>query len=69
VIAFSAYIWLLGHTSATRISTHTFVNPIIAVLLGWLLANERITPALIIASAVIIISVYLVLYQQKPERK
>lgn len=69
VIAFSAYIWLLGHTSATRISTHTYVNPIIAVFLGWLLANEQITLALLIASTIIIISVYLVLYDQHLERK
>jgi drug/metabolite transporter (DMT)-like permease len=64
VIAFGAYIWLLGNTSATRISTHTYVNPIIAVFLGWLIANEQITTALLAATAVIIVSVYLVLYDQ-----
>ena len=69
VIAFSAYIWLLGHTSATRISTHTYVNPVIAVFLGWLLANEQITSAVLIATAIIIISVYLVLYDQYLNRK
>lgn len=62
VIAFSAYVWLLGQTSATRISTHTFVNPVIAVFLGWLLADENITRALLIATGLIIISVYLVLH-------
>lgn len=69
VIAFSAYIWLLGHTSATRISTHTYVNPIIAVFLGWLIANEQITTALLIATVIIIISVYLVLYDHYREGK
>ena len=69
VIAFGAYVWLLGHTSVTRISTHTYVNPIIAVFLGWLLANEQITAALLIATIIIIISVYLVLYDQYRERK
>lgn len=64
VIAFSAYVWLLGNTSATRISTHTYVNPVIAVFLGWLIAGEQITSALLIATAIIIISVYLVLYDQ-----
>jgi drug/metabolite transporter (DMT)-like permease len=64
VIAFSAYIWLLGNTSATRISTHTYVNPVIAVFLGWLIADEQITAALLLASAIIFISVYLVLYDQ-----
>lgn len=62
VIAFSAYIWLLGNTSATRISTHTYINPVIAVFLGWLIANEQITIALLIVTTIIIISVYLVLY-------
>ena len=69
VIAFSAYIWLLGHTSVTRISTHTYVNPVIAVFLGWLFANEQITAALLVATTIIIISVYLVLYDQYRDRK
>jgi drug/metabolite transporter (DMT)-like permease len=68
VIAFSAYIWLLGHTSVTRISTHTYVNPVIAVFLGWLFANEQITAALLIATIFIIISVYLVLSDQHREK-
>lgn len=68
VIAFSAYIWLLGHTSATRVSTHTYVNPIIAVFLGWLIADEQITTALLIATVLIITSVFLVLYDQYKKR-
>lgn len=69
VIAFSAYTWLLSNTSATRISTHTYVNPVIAVFLGWLIADEQITAALLVATAIIIISVYLVLYDQYVDRK
>ena len=69
VITFSAYIWLLGHTSVTRISTHTYVNPIIAVFLGWLIADEQITAALIISAFIIIISVYLVLHDQYRMKK
>lgn len=67
VIAFSAYIWLLGHTSATRVSTHTYVNPIIAVFLGWLFVNEEITINLIIATVIIIVSVYLVLFRESKQ--
>jgi len=69
VIAFSAYIWLLGNTSATRISTHTYVNPVIAIFLGWLIANEQITTALLVATAIIILAVYLILYDQHLEKK
>jgi drug/metabolite transporter (DMT)-like permease len=61
IVAFSAYVWLLSHTSATRISTHTYVNPVIAVILGWALAGESLTLATILATAVIIVSIYLVL--------
>jgi len=68
VIAFSAYVWLLGRTSVTRISTHTYVNPVIAVFLGWLFANEQITTPLFLATVIIIISVYLVLNDQHRDR-
>jgi drug/metabolite transporter (DMT)-like permease len=67
VIAFSSYIWLLGHTSATRISTHTYVNPVIAIFLGWLIANEQITTALLAATVIIVVSVYMVLYVGKKQ--
>jgi drug/metabolite transporter (DMT)-like permease len=69
VIAFTAYVWLLGHTSVTRISTHTYVNPVIAVFLGWLFADEQITTALLVATTIIIVSVYLVLYDQYRNKK
>lgn len=69
VIAFGAYVWLLGHTSVTRISTHTYVNPIIAVFLGWLFANEQISFELLVTTVIIIISVYLVLSDQYRDRK
>ena len=61
IIAFTAYMWLLTVTSATRISTHTYVNPIIAVFLGWLIGGEQITGRMVVAAAVIVVSVYLVL--------
>jgi len=67
VTAFSSYVWLLGNTSATRVSTHTYVNPLIAVLLGWLIADEHLTVELLIATVFIIISVFLVLYDQTEE--
>ena len=43
VVAFSAYTWLLERCSATLVATHTYVNPVIAVLLGWLFAGEPLT--------------------------
>lgn len=64
IVAFSAYTWLLSVTSATRISTHTFVNPVVAVLVGWAFAGEAMTWEMLIAMALIIISVYLILFRK-----
>lgn len=60
VITFSAYNWLLEHYSPTLVATHTYVNPIIAVLLGWLLAREPLTLNLGIAAAMVVGAVMLV---------
>jgi drug/metabolite transporter (DMT)-like permease len=64
IITFSAYTWLLTVTSATRISTHTFINPIVAVLVGWAFGGEALTKGMLIAAVLIIISVYLVLFRK-----
>jgi drug/metabolite transporter (DMT)-like permease len=60
VIAFTAYNWLLEHYSPTLVATHTYVNPIVAVLLGWMLAGERITLGFGVAAAMIVGAVVLV---------
>jgi drug/metabolite transporter (DMT)-like permease len=64
IITFSAYTWLLTVTSATRISTHTFINPVVAVLAGWAFGGEALTKGMLIAAVLIIISVYLVLFRK-----
>jgi drug/metabolite transporter (DMT)-like permease len=68
VVAFTAYVWLLGQTSATRVSTHTYVNPIIAVILGWAIAQESFTASTLMATAIIPVSVYLVLKDRSMKR-
>ena len=60
LIGFTAYIWLLGHASAARVSTYAFVNPVVAVLLGWAFANEELTPRMMAAAAVIVAAVALI---------
>src|SRR4051812_9252788 len=60
IIAFTAYTWLLSHISATVVSTHTYVNPIIAVLLGWALAGEPLTLRVVVAAVVILGSIVLI---------
>jgi drug/metabolite transporter (DMT)-like permease len=59
VVAFSAYVWLLERRSATLVATHTFVNPVVAVVLGWLAAGEPLTPRIVGATALILAAVFL----------
>ena len=60
VIAFTAYNWLLERYSPTLVATHTYVNPIVAVLLGWIMAGERITLSFGIAASMVVGAVVLV---------
>jgi len=68
LIGFTAYIWLLGVVSPAKASTYAYVNPVVAVLLGWALANEPLTPRMFVAAAVIIAAVALITVAQGAER-
>lgn len=57
VFAFSAYTWLLARCSATLVATHTYVNPLVAVLLGWAFAGEPLTPRVLGATGLILAAV------------
>jgi drug/metabolite transporter (DMT)-like permease len=60
LVAFTAFLWLMKVEKASRVATHTFVNPLVALFLGWLLAEESITGTMLIAAGVIILSVVLI---------
>jgi drug/metabolite transporter (DMT)-like permease len=61
LIAYTAYVWLLGRTSATRVASHAYVNPVVAVALGYFVAGEIITMRTVVASGLVIVSVFLIL--------
>lgn len=60
IVAFTAYTWLLDHASPTLVSTHTYANPIIAVLLGWLWAGEVISVRVLEAGLLTLFAVFLI---------
>ena len=64
LLGFSAYIWLLRVSTPARVSTYAFVNPVVAVFLGWTLAGESLTPRTLIAAAVIVTAVVLIVANQ-----
>lgn len=60
VVAFTAYNWLMEHYPPTFVATHTYVNPIVAVFLGWWLAGEKVTINVAMAAALVIVAVFFV---------
>jgi drug/metabolite transporter (DMT)-like permease len=60
VVAFTAYTWLLQRCPPALVATHTYANPVVAVLLGWLLASEPLTMRVVVASAAILGAVVLI---------
>jgi drug/metabolite transporter (DMT)-like permease len=59
-IGYTAYIWLLQHVPTSKVSTYAYVNPVVAVFLGWLVLHERIDRYILGGSAIIVASVVLV---------
>jgi drug/metabolite transporter (DMT)-like permease len=60
-LGFTAYVWLLARMPATRVASHAYVNPLVAVVLGYLVAGEELTPRMLLASLVVLASVFLLL--------
>ena len=64
IIGYTAYVYLLGHVSAAKASTYAYVNPVIAVLLGWAFANEPLGWRTMVAAAVILAGVAIITASQ-----
>jgi drug/metabolite transporter (DMT)-like permease len=60
IIGFTAYTWLLRNTSAASATTYAYVNPVVAIILGWALGGERLTARMLTSAAVIICSVIMI---------
>lgn len=59
-VGFSTFVWLMKHSTPARVATYAYVNPVVAVALGWLLLNEPIGPRTLVASAVIVAAVVII---------
>jgi drug/metabolite transporter (DMT)-like permease len=69
-LGFSAYIYILKHSTASRVATYAFVNPVVALFLGWSLGGEAITLRTLIASGTILAAVLLVIFSpHKPAER
>jgi len=60
LIGYTAYIYILGHAPTAKVSTYAYVNPVVAVFLGWLVLGERVDAYILAGSAIVVASVILV---------
>lgn len=60
IIAFTAYIWLIHHESPTKVGTYAYVNPVVAVLVGYFLGGESIGPRTIAGTLLVLVSVVVI---------
>jgi drug/metabolite transporter (DMT)-like permease len=60
LLAFTAYAWVLRHAPLPLIATYAFVNPVVAVFLGWLILHEEVSPRQVLAGSVIVVGVGLI---------
>jgi drug/metabolite transporter (DMT)-like permease len=66
LVGFTAYVYLLRNTTPARASTYAFVNPVIAVLLGWFFAGEPVTPRVLVGALAIVSAVALITQRAAP---
>jgi len=59
-IGYTAYIWLLEHVPTSKVSTYAYVNPVVAVFLGWLILHERVDRFIVMGSVIVVMAVILV---------
>jgi drug/metabolite transporter (DMT)-like permease len=67
-IGYTAYIWLLEHVPTSKVSTYAYVNPVVAVFLGWLILHEKVDRYILAGSAIVVLSVILVTSAKIKER-
>jgi drug/metabolite transporter (DMT)-like permease len=60
IVAFTAYLWLIDHESPTRVGTYAYVNPVVAVLVGYFLGGERLGERTILGTLLILVSVVVI---------
>lgn len=69
LFAFTCYVWLLQNAPISKVATYAYVNPVIAIFLGWLILSESITTSILIGAAVIVSSVAFIVSKESASRK
>jgi drug/metabolite transporter (DMT)-like permease len=67
-VGYTSYVWLLRNARTSLVSTYAYVNPVVAVFLGWLILDETITLRTFIAGAIVVVGVAIIISTGRPER-
>jgi drug/metabolite transporter (DMT)-like permease len=68
VLAFTAYVWLLANAPISLVATYAYVNPVVAVFLGWLVLDEKVTAAVVVGGGIVVAAVAVVIRAERPRR-
>jgi drug/metabolite transporter (DMT)-like permease len=60
IVGFTAYVWLIHHESPTKVGTYAYVNPVVAVLIGYFFGGETIGPRTIVGTVLVLVSVVVI---------
>ncbi|WP_088288434.1 EamA family transporter [Kineosporia sp. A_224] len=69
LVAYTAFFWLLDHAPLQLVSTYAYVNPVVAVLLGWVVIDEQPTPSVLVGGAVAVLGVAVVITSERAGRR
>lgn len=69
MLAFTAYVWLLSHAPISLVATYAYVNPVVAVLLGWLVLGEPVTVPVLVGGGIVVLAVATVITAERPRRR
>jgi drug/metabolite transporter (DMT)-like permease len=64
LLAFTAYVWLLANAPISKVATYAYVNPVVAIFLGWLILSEQITATTLAGAGVIVASVAFIVRKE-----
>ncbi|HSE56066.1 MAG TPA: EamA family transporter [Nocardioidaceae bacterium] len=69
MLAFTAYVWLLNNAPISLVATYAYVNPVVAVFLGWLILGEAVTVPIVVGGGIVVLAVAIVITAERPRRK
>ena len=69
LVAYTAYVWVVGNAPLSLVATYAYVNPVVAVLLGWWVLGEPLTVGLLIGGAIVVVGVMLVVSAERLARR